>query len=358
VTDTGIGISPEGQALLFRPFTQADSSTTRLFGGTGLGLSISKQLAEMMGGEIGLWSHPGKGTTFRFTVRLPLQGKASSFPIPEDVQLRGRRILIVDGSVGNRQLLREHLETWSCLVVEATTAAEVLKLMEAKEEAFDAIVLDAALPDMHGMELGRKIRQRPELATMRMILMTALGSRGDAAILEEIGFDAYLTKPIRRSQLHDCLLLAFDGGIERSVARPLITRHTIAEARRHQFRILVAEDNPINQFLIGEILQRLGFRSHVVSNGREVLEALAAEDFDLVLMDCQMPEMDGFLATALLRDPSSSVRRHDIPVIALTANAFKEDRERCLAVGMDDHLPKPIQPEELIAALEKWLPKE
>jgi len=264
----------------------------------------------------------------------------------------------VDGSVGNRQLLREHLETWSCPVTEVATAADALKLLEAPEESFDAIVLDAALSDMHGMELGRKIRQRSELATTRLVLMTALGSRGDAAILEEIGFDAYLTKPIRRSQLHDCLLLAFDGGIERSISRPLITRHTIAEARRHQFRILVAEDNPINQFLIGEILQRLGFRSHVVSNGREVLEALAAEDFDLVLMDCQMPEMDGFLATALLRDPSSSVRRHDIPVIALTANAFKEDRERCLAVGMDDHLPKPIQPEELIAALEKWLPKD
>ena len=358
VTDTGIGISPEGQALLFRPFTQADSSTTRLFGGTGLGLSISKQLTEMMGGEISLWSHPGKGTTFRFTVRLPLQGQSSIQMIPEESQLAGRQILIVDGSVGNRQLLRENLEIWSCPVTEAASAAEALKILEISGSTFDAIVIDATLPDMHGMELGRKIRQRQELATTRLVLMTALGSRGDAAIMEEIGFDAYLTKPIRRSQLHDCLLLAFDGGIERSISRPLITRHTIAEARRHQFRILVAEDNPINQFLISEILQRLGFRSQVASNGREVLEALAAEDFDLVLMDCQMPEMDGFLATALLRDPSSSVRRHDIPVIALTANAFREDRERCLAVGMDDHLPKPIQPEELIATLEKWLPKD
>jgi len=356
VTDTGIGIAPEIQQRLFRPFTQADSSTTRLFGGTGLGLSICKNLVELMGGEISLESSVGKGSTFYFTLRLHQQEEESVFPFVEDPPLKGRRILVAEPSATNRLVLRQRLEFLGCVSEECISGDEVLKRLARSDlPGIDAAILDGRMPGMEELELGRRVRQaHPEV---KLVLMTLLGHRKNAPELEAAGFDAWLTKPIRRSMLLEALETAFDGATLQDPPRGLITRGSMQEARNAQYRLLVAEDNPVNQLLMDEILRRMGYRCTIVSNGREALNELAVEDYDLVLMDCQMPEMDGFLATALLRDPSSKVRDHGIPVIALTANAYKEDREHCLEIGMDDHLAKPIQPEELMSALEKWLPR-
>jgi len=355
VTDTGIGIPPDVLPQLFRPFTQADASTTRLYGGTGLGLSISRKLVEMMGGEISVESQLGTGSTFRFSLRLRMQEAPQPFRFPGREQLLGKRILVVDPNPNQRTSLQGLLEEWGCLFEAEATAQGALELAASRSSLpFDAVLIDNSLPDMSGMELGRRLHdmQLPS----RLLLMTPLGKRGEAKLFQEAGFAAYLTKPVRHALLLDALLLAFDANHQpRSAA--LITRHTIAEAHRRTRSILVAEDNPVNQLLMSELLGRMGYHSRIVENGREALEALTDEDFDLVLMDCQMPEMDGLVATSILRSPDSKVRNHAIPVVALTANAFREDRERCLAAGMNDHLAKPIEPETLLACLESWLPE-
>ncbi|MEN9353364.1 MAG: hypothetical protein RL318_689 [Fibrobacterota bacterium] len=354
VTDTGIGITREAQSQLFRPFTQADASTTRLFGGTGLGLSISKKLVELMGGEISVESQIDQGSTFRFSLRLGIQKAPLPYRFPQPQELVGKRILVVDPNDNHRTSLQGLLEEWDCHFEAARNGREAIRMTSARHETpFDAVIIDNSLPDMEGIVLGSKLGSL-NLPT-RLLLMTPLGKRGEARLYQDAGFSAYLTKPVRHSLLMDALLLVFDGA-RNPEHRPLITRHTIAEAHRRTHSILVAEDNPVNQLLMSELLGRMGYHSKIVENGQEALEALTEEDFDLVLMDCQMPVMDGLVATSILRDPASKVRNHDIPVIALTANAFREDRERCLAIGMNDHLAKPIEPETLILCLERWLP--
>ena len=377
ITDTGIGIPEEMIPLLFSPFTQVDGSTTRKFGGTGLGLAISKQLAELMGGQVGVTSKAGEGSTFWFTAVF--EKMSPDHAVPDDRgDLKGVRVLIVDDNETNRLLLATLLKSWGCLFEEASDAAQALEALNraaAGGRPFEITILDFLMPGMDGMELGRVIKASPALRDTRLVMMTSLGERGQAGRLKGIGFSGYLTKPIRQSQIHECLSLVM-GRTPPPDTQPLkaiITRHTVAESRKRRLRILVAEDNATNQILALEILKKLGYRADVAANGKEAVSAWQTVPYDLVLMDCQMPEMDGFEATRKIRElevaspkleaesPSAfrlppSVLPH-IPIIAMTAHALKGDRERCLEAGMSDYLSKPVQPKDLALMLERWLQK-
>ena len=360
VTDTGIGIPRDRQGALFSPFTQVDGSTTRKYGGTGLGLAISRQLAELMGGAVGLESEENQGSTFWFTAVLekpPAGQLAAPAPLGD---LAGVRVLVVDDLDTNALLVTTLLKGWGCRFATAADGEAALdRLREAVREGdpYGAALLDKLMPGMDGVELGRRIKESPEIRDTRLIMMTSHGERGDAARVTQVGFAGYLAKPLRQSQLRECLALVLGRG-DSPMAAPgpgLVTRHTVAESRRHRVRILVAEDNVTNQIVALKILERLGYRADVAANGREALAALRDIPYDLVLMDCQMPELDGFEATREIRDPKSSVRDHGVPIIAMTAHTMKGDREKCLAAGMDDYLGKPVRPAELAAALDRWL---
>jgi len=362
VTDTGIGIPRDRQGALFSPFTQVDGSTTRKYGGTGLGLAISKQLAELMGGAVGLESEENQGSTFWFTTVLE---KRTAARIPVSVplgDLAGVRVLVVDDLDTNALLVTNLLKGWGCRFATAADGAAALdRLQEAVREGdpYGVALLDKLMPGIDGVELGRRIKESPELRDTRLIMMTSHGERGDAARVTQAGFAGYLTKPLRQSQLRECLGLVLGRG-DSPLAESgpaLVTRHTVAESRKHRVRILLAEDNPTNQLVALKILEKLGYRADVVVNGREALAALRDIPYDLVLMDCQMPELDGFEATREIRDPKTQVRDHGVPIIAMTAHTMKGDREKCLVAGMDDYLGKPVRPDELAAALERWLAK-
>jgi len=363
VTDTGIGIPEDYAGFLFKSFTQADASITRKYGGTGLGLAISKQLAELMGGRMGVESEKGKGSTFWFTVLLGKQpeDRKPEVVIPEDI--RGQRILIVDDHATNRLVLRELLRSWDCRFEEAENGDQALERLRealAENNPFRIALVDMQIPVMDGATLGRKIKADPDLNATRLIMLTSAGKRGDASRLKAIGFSAYLNKPVKKSHLYDCLVTVL--GIpstpskERSI--PIITRYGLEEARKKRVRILVAEDNVVNQKVALRILQKLGYRADAVADGREAVMALEAIPYDVVLMDVQMPQMDGFEATGVIRDPASRVRNHRIPVIAMTAHAMKGDREKCLEAGMDDYVSKPVTALALNEILEKYLQGE
>jgi PAS domain S-box-containing protein len=363
VTDTGIGV-PSGRVdALFSPFTQVDGSTTRKYGGTGLGLAICKQLAELMGGRIAVESNVGKGSTFWFTAVLEKPADDRFVAPTALADLRGVRVLVVDDNATNRLLITELLKSWGCRFEEEAEPGNALdKLKEAAHsgDPFQVALLDMLMPGMDGMELGRRIKASPKLAQTRLILVTSLGQRGDATRLKEIGFSGYLPKPVRQNQLRDSLMLVMGqqlspGGSSESA---IVTRHTVAEAAKNRMRILLAEDNVSNQQVAQAILKKLGYHADVVGNGREALKALEDIPYDLVLMDCQMPEMDGYNATTVIRDPRSQVQNHKVPVIALTANAMQGDREKCLEAGMDDYLAKPLRPPDLADVLDRWLGKE
>jgi PAS domain S-box-containing protein len=359
VTDTGIGIPRDRQGALFSPFTQVDGSTTRKYGGTGLGLAISRQLAELMGGAVGLESEENQGSTFWFTAVLERR-PAGQIPVP--APLAGVRVLVVDDLNSNALLVTTLLESWGCRFATAAGGEAALNRLReavAAGDPFGVALLDKLLPGMDGVELGRRIKESPELRDTRLIMMTSHGERGDATRITQVGFAGYLTKPLRQSQLRECLALVLGRG-DSPLAAPgagLVTRHTVAESRKHRARILLAEDNVTNQLVALKILEKLGYRADVVANGREALVALRDIPYDLVLMDCQMPELDGFEATHEIRDPESQVRDHRVPIIAMTAHTMKGDREKCLAAGMDDYLGKPVRPAELAAALDRWLPR-
>ncbi|MBI2299217.1 MAG: response regulator [Armatimonadetes bacterium] len=361
VRDTGIGIPADKLGTLFTPFTQVDSSTSRRYGGTGLGLSICRRLAAMMGGQVGVASEPGVGSTFWFTAVLGKQlGRAPESP-PAD--LRGRRILVVDDNQTARRLLSVLLTSWGCeplMVGDPAEAVPALKEAHAAGRPCDVAVLDMVMPGMDGDELGRRIKAGPELAGLPLVMLTSLGQRGEAERLHQIGFAAYLTKPVREGQLQACLaaVLARAPKAEDQSAEPLVTRHSLAERERRRTRVLVAEDNITNQKVAVRLLERLGYRADAVANGYEAVRALEQIPYDLVLMDCQMPEMDGFEATARVRDPASAVRDHRVPIIALTANAMQGDRELCLAAGMDGYLSKPVQAEALQTVVERWIRRD
>jgi len=378
VRDTGIGIPADRHDCLFRAFSQVDSSTTRKYGGTGLGLSISKRLVELMGGEIGVESEPGKGSTFWFTARLERQaGDMQSAPLPH-ATLRGLRVLVVDDNTASRAALSLFCASWEMEcdgVADSAQGLERLRAAAAQGQPYHVALLDSQMPDMDGLELARAIKADPALATLKLVLLPSLGLQGEARQVQEAGVDAYLTKPIRQSQLFDCLTTVMGSALlqEPSSCAALVTRHTLAEIKsRNRPLILVVEDNAVNQKLAVRLLDKLGYRADVAANGREALDALARISYAAVLMDCQMPEMDGYEATQAIRarEATTSPTPHDsayqtlnsqtpdarrIPIIAMTANVMQGDKERCLAAGMDDYISKPVNSTTLKAVLKRWI---
>ncbi|MCP4678873.1 MAG: response regulator, partial [Deltaproteobacteria bacterium] len=358
VRDTGIGIPPDSKETLFQQFTQVDASTTRKYGGTGLGLSISKRLVEAMNGEIGVESEEGQGSEFWFTARFVKQPERER-DIIRPADLRGVRIMVVDDNATNREILVTQLTAWGARPDEASDGETSLRLLGEAAQAgdpYEVAVLDMQMPGMDGEELGRAIKAGRALEDIHLVMMTSMGKRGDARRLEELGFAVYLPKPVRYSDLFDSLSVILSGETSQA-GQPIVTRHSIREIQRYAVRILLAEDNFINQEVALGILEELGLSADTVANGAEAVKALETIHYDLVFMDCQMPEMDGYQATARIRSPKSDVRNHDIPIIAMTANAMKGDREKCLKAGMNDYLAKPIMPAELEAVLDKWVPK-
>jgi signal transduction histidine kinase/DNA-binding response OmpR family regulator len=359
IKDSGIGIPVEKQDLMFQKFTQADASTTRQYGGTGLGLAISKELAERMGGEIGVNSKEGHGSEFWFTVRLAKQPERERNVAPP-ADIRGAHVLVVDDSATNREVLMSQFAAWGLRAEETpdgSTALQALYRARNAGDPFRAAILDMQMPGMDGAELARAIKADETLKDIPLLLLTSLGQRGDARKMEKIGFAAYLTKPARQSELFGCLSAVLADTAETQPVQSIVTRHTIRELRRGALRILLAEDNITNQLVALGILKKMGLHADVVANGAEALKALETIPYDLVLMDVQMPEMDGIEATRQIRDPLSTVSNHGIPVIAMTAHAMQGDRERCLDAGMNDYITKPVDPEALAEVLGRWLPK-
>jgi len=352
VSDTGIGIPEDKLKLIFDPFSQADTSTTRKYGGTGLGLTISSRLVSMMGGQIWVRSRVGQGTQFHFTMCLAVGDSGAAgveaFAPPE--LPRGIKVLVVDDNLTNRRILGGMLRHWEMepVLVESGEQALVQLLESAHAGApYTLILTDMHMPNMNGLELVEHIRQKPEISAATIMMLTSTGSRGSADRCRELGVSAYLLKPIRQSELREALTRVL-GTHEQSSHAPLVPRNLLEEERglATSLRVLVAEDNAVNQRLASRLLEKRGHQVLVASNGREALEAIAAHTFDLVLMDVQMPELDGLEATAALRANEAGHGTH-LPVIALTAHAMKGDRERCLAAGMDGYLSKPIRPREL-----------
>ena len=358
VNDTGIGIPETRLDAIFDSFTQVDGSTTRKYGGTGLGLAICKQLVALMGGEITVESTAGKGTTFRFSARFDKHPEGSEPVIVPRASITGVKILVVDDNSTNRMLLITLLDHWGCRYETAADGDVALALLrEAADQGdlFRIALLDQQMPGMDGIELGLKIKADPHLRATIMIMITSMGQRGDVTTLEKMGFAGYLAKPVRQSHLFDCLSMALGRATAGDKTAGIITRHTLIESAPHTARILLAEDNIINQKVAQAQLKKLGYTSDVVANGLEAVQALVRINYDLVLMDCLMPEMDGFEATAQIRSSDSEVRNHEIPIVALTANAMQGEREKCLEAGMNDYLAKPVKREELAMVLEKWL---
>ncbi len=371
VRDTGPGIPPETQARLFQAFSQADASTTRKFGGTGLGLAISRQLVELMGGAIGITSEVGTGSTFWFTLRLEKQPKDAEDAVEYGRDLSGTRVLVVDDNATNRQITGHQLRSWRVYERAAASGPEALDILRdaaASGTPYQVALLDMQMPGMDGMMLARTMEREPALAVTRRIIMTSLGQRPTDAELQEAGIDAYLAKPIRQSRLLDSLTRVVtkasrdsSSGATGSLVRwsSLATPGTASPAR--QIRILLADDNSVNQKVALGQLRRLGHTADAVANGLEVLEALKQAPYDVVLMDCQMPEMDGYDATRAIRKREAEAAEAGEPgrrlhVIAMTAHAMEGAREQCLAAGMDDYLSKPVRTDALEAAIERWQP--
>ncbi len=394
IRDTGIGLTEDAAARLFSPFTQADGSTTRKYGGTGLGLAICKQLVELMGGRIWVESRPGGGSTFSFTVRLGLQPDSESITVAPLETLRGLRVCVVDENRTNQRILKAYLESWGMVMLSAETGAGALDLFRseaASGQGIDVALLTMQQSDMDWSDLSKTMKAESCLAGIPLVLLTSMGRRGDAMKAREYGIAGYLPWPVHQSQLYDCLAAvmgatAFTAGKANSVpsARimlPLVTTHRLAEIKASSAgRILVAEDNVINQKVAVHLLAKLGFKADVVANGFEVLDAIGRIPYDAIFMDCQMSELDGYEATRMIRqreqargndELESSASLHTVRqaafkthsshkrvcIIAMTANALKGDREKCLEAGMDDYIAKPIQLASLAKLLERWIPQ-
>jgi PAS domain S-box-containing protein len=358
VRDTGIGIPRESLDKLFQPFIQADSSTTRRFGGTGLGLSIVRKLVEMMGGQTGAQSEVGKGSTFWFTLPLEEPAGATEWELEHPPAHQGRRILLVDDNDTNRCVLSNQMTHAGYEVTMASHAHEALRILRSGHGAFDAVVLDYQMPDMDGAMLGEQIMKARDIPPTRLVLLTSLDRSGDMQRFADIGFSAYLTKPVRTRELLDCLNRALSRGAEdwHMHSQPIITRGTLVanEARRrYSGRVLLVEDNAINQRVARRFLERLGCEVHVVGDGKQAVEAFEHNSYGFILMDMQMPVMDGLEATRRIRAIEGESRR--TPIVALTANAMMGTLERCLEAGMDDYLTKPLDISRLQDVLDRFM---
>ncbi|MFQ5748332.1 MAG: response regulator [Planctomycetota bacterium] len=363
VQDTGIGILPEQQGRLFDAFTQGDGSTSRCFGGTGLGLALSRRLVEMMGGRIGVESRPGRGSTFIFTLELEVSPKSPATPgisaplrgtSPGGTRLDSLRVLVVDDNEVSRKILARQLGAWG---MESETAGDGFRALEALERArrqgrpFDLALLDRQMPGMDGLELAQRIRKEAGLSELALVLLTPLSAPLSGEEVRKAGTQAQISKPVRPSQLLDSLARILGRAGEEPRPGPS------GPAPSHQGRVLLAEDNPVNQKVALRILEKFGYEVDVAADGNEVLDLLARHVYDLVLMDCQMPHRDGFETTREIRKREEGEREASgcqLPIVAMTANALPGDRERCLEAGMDDYLSKPFKPEELLQVLERW----
>jgi len=352
VRDTGIGIPADRHAAIFDSFTQADGSTTRRHGGTGLGLTICRQLVEMMGGTISVESAPGRGSAFR--VELPLEKQAVSVerpPLPS--ALGGLRVLAVDDNATNRLILRQQLRSWGCRVDEAASGPEALAMLAAAaaSDPFGLVLLDMQMPDVDGAQVAAAIRMDVRLAGLPLVLLSSIGGlRGGLDGARALGFDAALTKPVCQTTLLDTVTQVL-GRRAASAAAPSATPPVEPGA----FRILLVEDNEVNRMVLVAMLAKLGATTRAVAGGEEALEVLARERYDLVLMDVQMPGMDGFDTTAAIRRREAGGAH--TPIIAITAHAMADHRERCLAAGMDDYLAKPVKLDVLGEKLADWRKK-
>jgi signal transduction histidine kinase/CheY-like chemotaxis protein len=361
VCDTGIGIPPDRQQKIFEAFSQADSSTTRRYGGTGLGLSISTRLVKLMGGRIGIESEVGRGSIFHFTVPLEL-GEAPPVTASTGIDLTGLPVLVVDDNATNRRILQEVLSNWGMVPTLVPDGRAALAAMTTATEAncpFTLVLLDAMMPEMDGFTLAEQIKGAPELAGTVLMMLSSAGSSGDTARCRALGLSAYLTKPFKQSELLELITATLsreedrppapnNGGVRGETSQNFSNSPRIGGGGG--LRLLLAEDNPVNQRLAVRVLEKQGHTISVASNGKEALAAWEQETFDLVLMDIQMPEMDGFEATRILRRREQRTGTY-VPIVAMTAHAMKGDRERCLKAGMDDYVSKPLQIDKLLAVV-------
>jgi two-component system, sensor histidine kinase and response regulator len=371
VKDTGIGFPEDQTPFLFEPFVQADGSTTRKYGGTGLGLTIAKQLVEMMGGRIGAYSAPGHGSTFWFTVALEKQPH-SAVPVPEfDLSMENPRVLVVDEHATNRTLVNNLLKRCGCRSEEAPNTDSALLLLHAAalaHDPFHVIFLDSVMPEANSEKLGQCIATDPEFEGIALVLMIPLGQARGLNSLTRLGFTRYLSKPVWQSTLYEALTRslrevareAVQEGVQETRGEPDAAGENLAEPSPEPCaslaRVLIVDDNATNQQVAAAILRKLGHHTDVAGDGETAIESLRTADYDLVLMDCEMPRMDGYETARKIRLASSGVRNPGIPILALTAHAMRGDREKCIAAGMNDYLAKPIEPAQLAAILPQLLP--
>jgi CheY-like chemotaxis protein len=371
VKDTGIGITKEKQASIFDSFTQADNSTTRKYGGTGLGTTICKQLVEQMGGEIGVESEKDKGARFWFNVTLVKQPEQNNIPIENDFAFNDLRVLVVDSIETNRFVLIEYLKSLGCLPSEAQSsevALSVLAESAASNKPFDLIIIGGRLPEVSGFDLAIKIRSSEDVSALPMVMLTTNGNRGDGKKCRELGIEGYLTKPLKLENLRstmEMVLCVSNNDKDDQMNPDLVTKHVIAENVKKKNRILLVEDYPTNQQVIMKHLEKAGYDVDLSENGQQAIEAVKRGSYDLIIMDIQMPIMDGFAATKVIRDMETNfenVKNSDdpahfqnIPIIALTAHAVKGFKEKCAEKGMNDYLSKPIRRKTLLEKVESWV---
>ncbi|MBK8817395.1 MAG: response regulator [Methylococcaceae bacterium] len=358
IRDTGIGIRNEALPMLFQAFSQADGSTTRKYGGTGLGLAISKQLVELMGGEIQVETLAGQGTTFSFAIPVRHAPNFIQRPLAGPSKLEGLKLLIVEDNQTSRDILKSYTQSWGMsveTVQDALSALELLRKRPENEPLFDLIIIDIKMTGMNGLELVERIKADPELSHIPLIVITSTQFLGEAAEAQKSGFSAYLIKPIRKSDLHQCLLNALSNDADLLIINQKSTGDENQSSTKLNARILLAEDNPVNQHVAQFMLQGFGCSVDIVSTGKEALQAVLKDRYDLVLMDCMMPVMDGYAATAEIRKRQKDGLPPSFPIIALTANAIEGDREKCLIAGMDDYLAKPFKANALFRVVKSWL---